>query len=151
MLKCARFLLIPILIVKMTYKAGLKSEILFWDSTVSNIERLRFMVSLKEMWSPSKIRAEANNLEDRLFNTTRRLMRLERQYRLKKMEYLASIEAYEERLKWVTAEMEWKADGLLATDPHRQTRTKYNIMRLCRKPKLSTFNHEEHKGHEKGY
>ena len=64
------------------------------------------MVSLKEMWSPSKIRAEANNLEDRLFNTTRRLMRLERQYRLKKMEYLAGIEAYEERLKWVTAEME---------------------------------------------
>ena len=64
------------------------------------------MVSLKEMWSPSKIRDEANNLEDRLFNTTRRLMRLERQYRLKKMEYLASIEAYEERLKWVTAEME---------------------------------------------
>jgi hypothetical protein len=33
-------------------------------------------------------------------------MRLERQYRLKKMEYLAGIEAYEERLKWVTAEME---------------------------------------------
>jgi hypothetical protein len=33
-------------------------------------------------------------------------MRLERQYRLKKMEYLASIEAYEQRLKWVTAEME---------------------------------------------
>ena len=64
------------------------------------------MVSLKEMWSPSKIRAEANNIEDRLFNTTRRLMRLERQYRLKKMEYLAGIEAYEERLKWVTAEME---------------------------------------------
>ena len=64
------------------------------------------MVSLKEMWSPSKIRAEANNIEDRLFNTTRRLMRLERQYRLKKREYLASIEAYEERLKWVTAEME---------------------------------------------
>jgi hypothetical protein len=32
-------------------------------------------------------------------------MRLERQYRLKKMEYLASIEAYEERLKWVVAEM----------------------------------------------
>ena len=64
------------------------------------------MVSLKEMWSPSKIQAEANNIEDRLFNTTRRLMRLERQYRLKKMEYLAGIEAYEERLKWVTAEME---------------------------------------------
>ena len=64
------------------------------------------MVSLKEMWSPSRIRTEANNIEDHLFNTTRRLMRLERQYRLKKMEYLAGIEAYEERLKWVTAEME---------------------------------------------
>ena len=104
MLKCARFLLI--LIVKMTYEDGLENEILFWDSTFPNFERLRFMVSLKEMWSPSKIRAEANNIEDRLFNTTRKLMRLERQYRLKKMEYLASIEAYEERLKWVTAEME---------------------------------------------
>jgi hypothetical protein len=32
-------------------------------------------------------------------------LRLERLYRHKKMEYLARIEAYEERLKWVTAEM----------------------------------------------
>ena len=64
------------------------------------------MVSLKEMWSPSRIQAEANDIEDHLFKTTQRLMRLERQYRLKKMEYLASIEAYEQRLKWVTAEME---------------------------------------------
>ena len=64
------------------------------------------MVSLKEMWSPSKIRAEASNIEDHLYKTTQRLMRLERQYRLKKMEYLAGIEAYEERLKWLTAEME---------------------------------------------
>ena len=69
-------------------------------------ERLRFMVSLKEMWSPSRIQAEANNIEGCLFKTTQRLMRLERQYRLKKMEYLASIEAYEQRLKWVTAELE---------------------------------------------
>jgi hypothetical protein len=58
------------------------------------------------MWDPSRIRAEANDIENRLFKTTKRLMRLERQYRLKKMEYLAGIEAYEERLKWVTAEME---------------------------------------------
>ena len=64
------------------------------------------MLSLKEMWSPSRIRAEADNIEGHLFKTTQRLMRLERQYRLKKMEYLASIEAYEERLKWVTAEMQ---------------------------------------------
>jgi hypothetical protein len=64
------------------------------------------MVSLKEMWSPSRIRNEANNIEGYLFKTTQRLVRLERQYRLKKMEYLASIEAYEERLKWITAEME---------------------------------------------
>ena len=64
------------------------------------------MVSLKEMWSPARIRNEANNIEGYLFKTTQRLVRLERQYRLKKMEYLASIEAYEERLKWVTAEME---------------------------------------------
>ena len=64
------------------------------------------MVSLKEMWSPSKIRTEASNIEGHLYQTTQRLMRLERQYRLKKMEYLASIEAYEERLKWVTAALE---------------------------------------------
>jgi len=63
------------------------------------------MVSLKEVWSPSRIRAEANNIENHLLNTTQRLLRLERQYRQKKMEYLARIEAYEERLKWVTAEM----------------------------------------------
>ena len=64
------------------------------------------MVSLKEMWSPSRIRAEANNIENHLLNTTQRLLRLERQYRQKKMEYLARIEAYEERLKWVTSEMQ---------------------------------------------
>jgi len=64
------------------------------------------MVSLKEMWSPSRIRAEANSIEDHLFSTTRRLKRLEGQYRSKKLEYLARIEAYEERLKWVTAEMD---------------------------------------------
>jgi hypothetical protein len=64
------------------------------------------MLSLKEMWSPSRIRTEANDIEEYLLKTTQRLMRLERQYRLKKMEYLAGIEAYEERLKWITAEME---------------------------------------------
>ncbi len=64
------------------------------------------MVSLKEMWSPSRIRTEANDIEGYLFKTTQLLMRLERQYRLKKMEYLAGIEAYEKRLKWLTAEME---------------------------------------------
>lgn len=64
------------------------------------------MTSLKEMWSPTRIQTEASKLEDCLYKTTQRLMRLERQYRLKKMEYLASIEAYEERLKWVTAEMQ---------------------------------------------
>ena len=64
------------------------------------------MVSLKEMWSPSRIRAEADNIENHLLNTTQRLLRLERQYRQKKMEYLARIEAYEERLKWVNAEMQ---------------------------------------------
>ena len=75
-------------------------------SNISNSERLRLMVTLKEMWSPSRIRTEANNIEDYLFKTTKRLMRLERQYRLKKMEYLAGIEAYEEKLKWLTAQME---------------------------------------------
>ena len=64
------------------------------------------MVSLKDMWSPTRIRTEADNIEGYLFKTTQRLMRLERQYRLKKMEYLASIEAYEEKLRWLTSEME---------------------------------------------
>ena len=64
------------------------------------------MVSLKEVWSPSRIRAEADSIENHPFSTTQRLTRLERQYRSKKLEYLARIEAYEERLKWVTAEME---------------------------------------------
>jgi hypothetical protein len=64
------------------------------------------MLSLKKMWSPSRIRNEVNDIEGHLLKTTQRLMRLERQYRLKKMEYLAGIEAYEERLKWITAEME---------------------------------------------
>ena len=64
------------------------------------------MVSLKERWSPSRIRAEADTIENHLLSTTQRLLRLERQYRQKKMEYLARIEAYEERLKWVTAEMQ---------------------------------------------
>jgi len=91
----------------MIYEDELEGEILiFWDSNISNFERLRLMLSLKEMWSPSRIRAEANNIEGHLFKKTQRLMRLERQYRLKKMEYLAGIEAYEERLKWVTAELE---------------------------------------------
>jgi hypothetical protein len=33
-------------------------------------------------------------------------MILERQYRLKKMELLARMEAYEERLKWLSEELE---------------------------------------------
>ena len=40
------------------------------------------------------------------FLLIKRLKCLERQYRSKKLEYLARIEAYGERLKWVTAEME---------------------------------------------
>lgn len=64
------------------------------------------LLSLREMWSPPRIRAEANSIENSLLKTTQRLMLLERQYRLKKMEFLARIEAYEERLKWITAELE---------------------------------------------
>jgi hypothetical protein len=51
------------------------------EDEIFQFERLQFMVSLKEMWSPSRIQAEASNIEDRLFKTTQRLMRLERQYR----------------------------------------------------------------------
>jgi hypothetical protein len=63
------------------------------------------MLSLKEMWSPSRIRTEATAIESHLHKTAKKLMLLERQYRYKKMEYLARIEAFEERLKWVSAEL----------------------------------------------
>jgi len=63
-------------------------------------------LALKEIWDIPRIRAEANRIEDNLLRTTRKLMNLERQYRLKKMEFLARMEAYEERLKWISAELE---------------------------------------------
>ena len=63
-------------------------------------------LALKEIWGIQRIRAEANSIENNLRKTTRKLMNLERQYRLKKMEFLARMEAYEERLKWLSAEME---------------------------------------------
>ena len=63
-------------------------------------------LSLKEIWEVPRIRAEAKSIEDNLHKTTRKLMSLEKHYRLKKMEFLARIEAYEERLKWLTAELE---------------------------------------------
>ena len=63
-------------------------------------------LTLKEIWDIPRIRAEANSIEDNLLKTTRKLMVLERQYRLKKMEFLARMEAYEEKLKWLSAELE---------------------------------------------
>ncbi len=63
-------------------------------------------LALKEIWDIQRIRAEAENIENNLRNTTRKLMILEQQYRLKKMEFLARMEAYEERLKWLSAELE---------------------------------------------
>ena len=62
--------------------------------------------ALKEIWDIPRIRAEASSIEDNLLKTTRKLMNLERQYRLKKMEFLARMEAYEEKLKWLSAELE---------------------------------------------
>ena len=63
-------------------------------------------LALKEIWDIPRIRAEANSIENNLRKTTQKLMNLERQYRLKKMEFLARMEAYEERLKWLSAELE---------------------------------------------
>jgi hypothetical protein len=63
-------------------------------------------LALKEIWDTNRIRSEAENIENNLRNTTRKLMILEQQYRLKKMEFLARMEAYEERLKWLSAELE---------------------------------------------
>jgi hypothetical protein len=61
---------------------------------------------LKEIWNNPRIRAEVNSVEDNLLKTTQKLINLEQQYRLKKMDFLARIEAYEERLKWLSAELE---------------------------------------------
>ena len=63
-------------------------------------------LALKEIWGIQRIRAEANSIENNLRKTTRKLMNLERQYRIKKMELLARMEAYEERLKWLSEELE---------------------------------------------
>jgi len=63
-------------------------------------------LALKEIWDTPRIRAEADSIENNLRKTTRKLMNLEKQYRLKKMEFLARLEAYEERLKWLSAELE---------------------------------------------
>jgi hypothetical protein len=62
-------------------------------------------LALKEIWGIQRIRAEANSIENNLRKTTRKLMNLERQYRIKKMELLARMEAYEERLKWLSSEL----------------------------------------------
>jgi hypothetical protein len=64
------------------------------------------ILALKEIWDIPRIREEAENIENNLRKTTRKLMILEQQYRLKKMEFLARMEAYEERLKWLSAELE---------------------------------------------
>jgi len=63
-------------------------------------------LALREIWDYSQIRAEADVVENNLRKTTQKLMKLEKQYRLKKMEFLARIEAYEERLKWLSSELE---------------------------------------------
>ena len=62
-------------------------------------------LALREIWDTHRIRAEANNIENNLRKTTRRLMILERQYQIKKMELLARMEAFEERLKWLSEEL----------------------------------------------
>lgn len=63
-------------------------------------------LNLKKIWDIQRIRAEAENTENNLRKTTRKLMILEQRYRLKKMEFLARMEAYEEKLKWLSAELE---------------------------------------------
>lgn len=64
------------------------------------------LLSLKETWAIPRIRADASSIENNLLKTTQSLINLERRYRFKKMEFLAKIEAYEEKLKWITAELE---------------------------------------------
>jgi hypothetical protein len=63
-------------------------------------------LALTEIWDIPRIIEEAENIENNLRKTTRKLMILEQRYRLKKMEFLARMEAYEERLKWLSAELE---------------------------------------------
>jgi hypothetical protein len=70
-------------------------------------------LALKEIWDTPRIRAEANSIENNLRKTTRKLMILERQYRLKKMELLARMEAYEERLKWLGPGINWVCTNIM--------------------------------------
>lgn len=63
-------------------------------------------LALKEIWDIPRIKVEAESIENNLRRTARKLMFLEQQYRLKKMEFLARMEAYEESLKWLSAELE---------------------------------------------
>jgi hypothetical protein len=63
-------------------------------------------LDLKAIWDIPRIRAEAESIENNLRKTTHKLMILEQRYRLKKMEFLARMEAYEEKLKWLSSELE---------------------------------------------
>jgi len=44
-------------------------------------------LALKKIWDISRIRAEADSIENDLRKTTRKLMNLEKQYRLKKWNF----------------------------------------------------------------
>ena len=59
--------------------------------------------ALKKIWDIQRIRAETESIENNLRKTTRKLMFLEKKYRLKKMEFLARMEEYEEMLKCLSA------------------------------------------------
>jgi hypothetical protein len=52
-----------------------------------------------------ELRKEITNLERELLQATRALMNLEKQYKSEKMELLAKMETFEEKLKWLKAKL----------------------------------------------
>jgi hypothetical protein len=56
-------------------------------------------------FSIPELRKEITKLERELLEATRALMNLEKQYKSDKMELLAKMETFEEKLKWLKAKL----------------------------------------------
>jgi uncharacterized protein YdaL len=61
--------------------------------------------NLKSSYSTQELKEEIKNIEAELLKATRELIYLESNYRARKMEALAKIEAYEAKLKWLKSEL----------------------------------------------
>jgi hypothetical protein len=60
---------------------------------------------LKDSYTIQELKEEIKNIESALVKATRELIYLEGNYRARKMEALAKIEAYEAKLKWLKSEL----------------------------------------------